>query len=394
VKYHRRAFQIFVLFLPTQLAFHFWPDFAFVYGIRVDYLAPAIYFIDLVWLLVLALWLIEEKPFGLIKKYQKCIFVFLALALANVAVSQIPILSVYRWLRVFEFLTIYIYVKSQKRVLHLIKLPIAISLVLTLFLSVLQILHGANIGGLWYLVGERAFSAITPGIALTGLLGREILRPYGTFSHPNSMAGFALIILFLFYKKNGLIDKTIFLSSLTLVAISFSQNAWASLVLAPIFFFIAKRVKRGFNKFLGTATVASFFLTLARTQSGPREIVQRIELNVVAGKIVSQAPILGVGLGNFVNALPSVARPGAVWFLQPAHNIFLLLAAEVGLVGLVIFVYFVSKNLSAKNALLVIAIITTGLFDHYWVSLLQNFLLMAIVLGIGKVREKSDTIAK
>src|SRR5687767_12118252 len=40
-------FFSFLLFLPTQLGIHFWPDFSSIFGIRVDYLSPTIYLTDL-----------------------------------------------------------------------------------------------------------------------------------------------------------------------------------------------------------------------------------------------------------------------------------------------------------------------------------------------------------
>src|SRR5579872_3631132 len=40
-----------LLFLPTQLGKHFWPDFTVVEGFRIDYLSPTLYFTDLTFLL-------------------------------------------------------------------------------------------------------------------------------------------------------------------------------------------------------------------------------------------------------------------------------------------------------------------------------------------------------
>src|SRR6266516_3919214 len=35
-----------LLFLPTQCGKHFWPDYAIVLGLRIDYLSPTFYFTD------------------------------------------------------------------------------------------------------------------------------------------------------------------------------------------------------------------------------------------------------------------------------------------------------------------------------------------------------------
>ena len=44
-----------IFLMPTQLGLHFWPLSSLVYGIRVDYLAPTIYFLDILLILFLSL---------------------------------------------------------------------------------------------------------------------------------------------------------------------------------------------------------------------------------------------------------------------------------------------------------------------------------------------------
>jgi hypothetical protein len=77
-------------------------------------------------------------------------------------------------------------------------------------------------------LGERYFTISTPGIAKVAMQGKEILRAYGTFSHPNSLAGFYLLqYVFILYEKR--FNKFTFLKYLVLglssmlVFISFSK---------------------------------------------------------------------------------------------------------------------------------------------------------------------------
>ena len=42
-----------IFFSATQLGFHFWPLTSLVYGIRIDYLSPTIYFLDILVILFL-----------------------------------------------------------------------------------------------------------------------------------------------------------------------------------------------------------------------------------------------------------------------------------------------------------------------------------------------------
>src|ERR1035437_8081006 len=51
-KISKLFFYLLILFLPTQLGKHFWPNSSFVYGLRLDYLSPTLYFTDILILLI------------------------------------------------------------------------------------------------------------------------------------------------------------------------------------------------------------------------------------------------------------------------------------------------------------------------------------------------------
>ncbi|MBI3070230.1 MAG: hypothetical protein HYY87_02915, partial [Candidatus Levybacteria bacterium] len=52
-----------------------------------------------------------------------------------------------------------------------------------------------SMGGLFYFFGERAFTSQTPGIANASINGELMLRPYGTFPHPNVLGGYLTIAM-------------------------------------------------------------------------------------------------------------------------------------------------------------------------------------------------------
>ena len=63
----------------------------------------------------------------------------------------------------------------------------------------------------------------------------------------------------------------------------------------------------------------------------------------------SQPPFFRVGLNNYLPALSNLIDPGGnVYWLQPVHNIFLLIAVETGLIGLLITA-FLFKNFFGKR---------------------------------------------
>jgi hypothetical protein len=371
--------------LPTQLTYFFWPEFSFVYGIRVDYLAPTIYFIDILWGLVLLVWVFRENGLKGLSKYKTYLAILLALALVNSLFSQIPFLSAYKWVRAFELFSIFVFIKSSRGVANLIKTPIAFGIIFSMFLSIAQIVNGGSLGGLFYWIGERSFVSSTLGISLMNIFGKVFIRPYAAFAHPNALAGYALLSLLFLKNFKDSISKIGVAASLAVVIISFSQNAWTALILTPILVYIIKRTKSGLSKFIVSAAISSFFLTLMSTSADlPREVLQRVELNVAAGKILSANPLLGVGLGAFIPTLPGAIHQ-SIWWLQPVHNMFLLVAAETGLVGLLLFVYVLYKNANATNLPVTIAIVLLGMWDHYMITIWPVLVFAVILLALGDV---------
>lgn len=157
--------NLLILFLPSQLALHFWPSWSHVFGVRVDYLSPTIFFTDiLVWGLIVSSY---SAILSLLKRNKKVLFVFLLLSLFNIIFSTLPLLSLVKWLKVFEYLLLVCYTSLYpQRVLKSIYKYLPTSLGITLLLSFAQIYSNHTLGGFFYLLGERSFSVNTPGIAL------------------------------------------------------------------------------------------------------------------------------------------------------------------------------------------------------------------------------------
>lgn len=115
---------------------------------------------------------------------------------------------------------------------------------------------------------------------------------------------------------------------------------------------------------------------------------KRINLSLASVKMVRERWWTGVGLGNFVVALPRYGAEQKFYWMQPVHNIGLLALSEVGVLGTIIISWWV-VNKSEKWKLkrnfgwmILLVIGSTGLVDHYWWTLPQNNWLLAIVLGI------------
>ena len=109
-----------------------------------------------------------------------------------------------------------------------------------------------------------------------------------------------------------------------------------------------------------------------------------MDLNYAALNMMKDNPIFGVGLNNFLVALPSYTTIDSYQDLQPAHNIYLLLLAEWGVVGSAMVIFLLIKLLfstSYKILLPLVALLLLGLFDHYPYTIHQIQLLFAVLVG-------------
>ena len=399
-----------VFLFPTQLAAHFWPSFALIFGIRVDYLAPAIYLTDILFLVVFIPWALRSigKIIKDVKKNWVVLVLLLSVCFINIIFSQSREVSLIKWTRLIEMLFLGYYVLKRGDIFSIknVERTLLYSLIFFGFLGLLQFINGHTTGNIFYIFGERYFSIFTPGIALVNLLGRNFLRIYSTFPHPNSLAGFfGVSILFLMFNistEKKWLKIAGLLIILTTFVLTFSLSAYVGLGVCLLAYLISKRGLVGgkaLNLFLIFVYVASFYLAVfARPLMESRinfsqSTEQRIELADTAGKIFSKNWVTGTGLNTFIIKGTSFAKEGSiVWFLQPVHNIYLLIFAESGVLGITLlyFLFSLLFKKSVKNTwsiLIIIFILVTGLFDHYWFTIQQNLLIMSFFFGLS-LREK------
>ncbi len=405
--FDKAIFKALVFLLPTQLALHFWPNWAHIFGIRVDYLSPAIYLTDLLIGLLFIFW-VKSRP-KILKSVAKWGIGLLLFAFLNIYFSQSLFPSIFRWIKVFEFIFLgfYIATKREFQIKEWVIQPLILSVIFFSLIGIAQFLFQRTLGGVFYYLGERSFTSNTPGIALVELFGRNYLRVYSTFSHPNSLGGYFAVSLLLisgFTKKSKVKNMAILFSCLAVI-LSFSLGAYLGLLLVGIIYLFQKRIsKRELYLIIGGILLLSLSLPyLSRVFLMERFInnltlMRRLALAEISQKIIFQNPILGVGLNNFIIKLSQQSLyPQVSWWLQPVHNIYLLVLSETGLVGLFLFLFMiisaVNHSLMIFNRKLIIPILfilITGVADHYWLTLQQNLLLFTLVFGLSFRRWKNN----
>jgi len=373
-------------------------------GQRIDYLSPTLYLTDIfiLGLLLTTLW----------KKQLKISPLFLLFALylsVTIFLSTSSLAGWYGFIRFLEmsffaFSVRYLFPKREKTVGMLF----SVGIIFESILAGVQYLLQSSVGGFLYFLGERTFSSSTPGIANVSVFGQLILRPYGTFSHPNVLAGYLLLGMifayFFLHKQQSLWSKILLVLSIILgtlgLLLTFGRTAivlWGAVILV---FFVLKRYSM---KIKGAILGGIALLTALLFTSSPlvlerflqfridESVTYREELARVSLQMITKHPFFGVGLNHFIITLPQYS---SINFLQPVHNIVLLLTSETGLVGL-LFVIAVSfgplhsffkslrQNASLSPLLVVLCcFFVIGMLDHYFLTIEQGQLLTAFLIGV------------
>ena len=409
--FEKSIYWLLVFLLPAQLAYHFWPDYSFVFGIKVDYLSPAVYLTDILIFLLAAI-SYQKFKYRINRKLKtkksrvvliKLIIAIAVIVLANVIMAKEPPVALLKWIRIFEMSLLGVIVFLNKKFQKVTLSAFFYSILFFCLIGIAQFILQRTIGGPFYLLGERSFSVTTPGIALTSLLGRDFLRVYSTFPHPNAFAGFlgagVTLVLLLNSQLKIFSKKKIWLFvlvSLTVFLLTFSLGATIAGVLTLLFYTLFKRkstlVIKITKYIFYTVVILSLLMTVSQKliTSGDllsESVILRIQQAAVAGKMFINNPLFGVGLNNFIPSVGGNIIEGASLFLQPVHNIYLLLLTEAGMVGFAVFIYLVEKLLNTKINMMyilpIVFVMLSGFFDHYWFTLQQNQLLLAFLLGVS-----------
>lgn len=378
-------------FLPTQLGKHFFLPFSYLSGVRVDYLAPTFYVLDII---VIGLYIAYLNDY---KKLLRniCVQLFLFITAVGLFFAISKEIALYRYIKIIELLIVFAALRTQKRNPLFFLYGLFLSTVVQFCIAISQFIQKSSLDGVFYFLGERHLTLSTPSVAKTALDGVEFLRAYGTFSHPNSLAGFYLLIYaFLLFQKKKILPpllNTIFLLLCpALIFLSFSKVAMLGLLLLTIKYLVVHwKEYRNCLVCMGSRVMAILIPLgiIAASVGDSLSGQKRIELMLNSFSIISSHALAGVGLGNYVIAQESFPSMFLGLVGQPVHNIFLLAATELGLpiaIGLlVVLVKFLKQNrYNYQISAVFFTLFLTGMFDHYWITLEQNWLLVAAIIAL------------
>jgi len=241
------------------------------------------------------------------------------------------------------------------------------------------------------LLGMSAHKASQAGSSVLKIDGGRFLRAYGTFPHPNLLGGFlGAVLMFgsMYYVSSIRYEKSwkclgeiaFTLSGLLVLflglILTFSRTAWlgAGLGIVVIGLYAFRQedswIRGRFLKiFLAFGLASLVFGSVLYNQISPRfdtvtieregSVSERVASLRDAEVLIVEQPIIGVGAGNFTAEIMQLQPERPVWSIQPAHNVFVLVWSELGLIGLILFGLFLFQVVtrSNKNAIFSIALL-------------------------------------
>lgn len=256
------------------------------------------------------------------------------------------------------------------------------------------------------------------GTAVVQVGDARWLRVFGTLPHPNMLAAWLLLgILLAVYLLSVAREKPFpraqqdvfcywffsigalfaLVAMSTALVLTFSRSALLSLGIFALVIIVQSIARKKIQRrvvgalafiFLSVAFTAVNVLPLITTRASvqtrleQRSLVEREEGVAKAAGVIRRHLIIGTGIGAYtaVQYGDNAALQG--WEYQPVHNVWLLLAAELGVVGFVVGLLLLAElfarvlagfRASSSGRYLLIAtsfcIVLLGFFDHFlWTS--------------------------
>ncbi len=269
-----------------------------------------------------------------------------------------------------------------------------------------------------YFLG-KSFSAlvVTNSSWLVNLNGATRMRAFGFFPDPHNFSFFMNLCLFvglgywLWLKKSSKVWAFWGLALMFIsILLSFSRGAYLGLIAGAVFFAVVFLKRSGV---LGKAAITLGTILILVLIFSPTSIssrlsssfnlkegsnVERIKNWMQAIDVIRDYPLGGVGLGNYSREVaPTAPERSSIY----AHNLFLDIAAETGILNAVVFLFLILvsiwRNLKSRGAIGLgmaaglIAFLIHSVFDTalYSPQVLTIFLII-IAIGINnKIKTQS-----
>ncbi len=437
-KFLEWGIYLWVFLLPWQTRWIFYQGR--INGNPWEYGSYSLYGLDILFLLLLILRITlggEQKPFSLLSRKKvnparisngvnlwPFIFGFLAICFVSVYWAWNGGLALYGFIKLAEGILIFWLITTSLFNLTKINIAFALAAVIQSLIGISQFLFQNSFGSKW--LGMAVQEASVSGTSVIGTSTNRFLRAYGAFPHPNILAGFLLIgliiLIGLYFQAKRKEGQYLTLVGLVIITtglfFTFSRANW--LVLVAAFFFLLGMVspKKYFQnwhlpilKILGIIFLIFLVFTLIypqiiQTRFSLNErleklsIGQRMNYYQEAFKLIKEHSLTGVGLSNYTLAVNTeIGSSFSGLEYQPVHNVYVLVLAELGIFGLLIFLMLIGQILKESwvaliystpdsnlwlyvHSTILVALFLLFLFDHYFWTLSFGIMFFWFLVGL------------
>jgi len=264
----------------------------------------------------------------------------------------------------------------------------------------------------WLGISAQDPTVLGTPVVLSG--ATRFLRSFGSFPHPNMLAGFLILslvlILLLSLKEELKTNRRNLSLALVLIFLGLLTTLSKAAILAAIIIFVLAifftRQQPEYNKKIKRLGIICVAILIFFTASYPTLIFNRAtNANAIEQRsyherinqysewyqVIKTNLFLGTGLGNYPLVLQVIKPQQESWTYQPIHNTFLLIIAEIGvipllyLIGLLYFFIPWKKLKMGIYCLATLSMFFLMLFDHYWWSFYSGLMLIAFAIAIRQL---------
>jgi len=375
----------FFLFLPVGWAKHWIVPNSLVNGVLVDYLMPDLWLQDLiaVAIIVLSVRRLRVTGSGFLKFLtrntqtrnavtQKLILIFFILI--SIIMSPVFLTSAVNLGRFLLAMSVGWIILRSKDLHQPALMGLSGAVVWTTALAVGQLINQGTVIG-WQFLGEPIYSLGTGGVKKIFLFGQQLVAPMATFPHANVMGAFGLLTFFVLSRHKIKLFMITKYFSLILVGLSFSIPVWLITL-----YLLFRQFKPAYAALILSGLLVVIGLWTVGYELPVTSFYRRLNLAKHSLTVIKNHPLFGVGWGGFVRHLPPST------FMQPVHNVFLLVLAELGIVGasgLVFLMREYLKNFKIRNyILLAISYLLLFTVDHYFWTTTQGIYMLWVIVSL------------
>lgn len=384
-----------------------------------NYLIPTTSVVDILLLLVLAGAILDLLP--LLSRFTWIVFivsgVYFILHL-SIHPEYVTAIAAFRYLMIVNILGISLFegdrisLKFNEVKVGFIKRRLALVIAATVLFQVVmayfQVSRGSSVG--LQVLGESELVTGVMGVSFWTYGGEDFLRGYGTFPHPNVLAGYLLLITLAFslvslrgfsFTKRRDLSILLFIAVYMLcgvgILLTLSRAALASYMLLLLLLglnYILMKSSLSNKRAVMSMSLPVIWGRMGQLPLEDSSVQDRAKLTSAAISGIKSNPIFGIGSGYSVKIYDTIhlQTSGGFSLIQPVHNIFLLILLEQGVIAGVaiialMLVFWLMQLIRSSYKFLAVGVIASiiiiGMLDHYLLTLPQGiaiFLLMNLLL--------------